>query len=445
MEPPRKPDGPSLKPLGGPIETESLGNLPAKVQVRRFRMIPLDGGRPFLSGARRVVIGSDPSVDLRLEDRTVSRFHCEILLGDEGVTVRDLGSTNGTLVNEVPVLHAHLRGGAVLSLGNRRLRFEIGDERVEVPVSTRTRFGALVGRSEVMRAAFELLERAAAVDTTVLLEGETGTGKDAAAESIHRESPRAVGPFVVVDCGAIPAGVLESELFGHARGAFTGAVASRTGAFEAATGGTLFLDEIGELDRELQPTLLRVLEKREVKRVGEDTPRSVDVRVVAATRRDLRAEVNAGRFRPDLYYRLAVLVVRLPPLRERLQDVPLLVDAILGKLGAEEALAAALRAPAFLAELARHTWPGNVRELRNYLERCAVLDAPAPLDESGGGPLIDPALPLRTLRERWTTVMERRYLEALLERHEGNVSAAARAAEVERHHLYRLLWKHGLR
>jgi len=300
-----------------------------------------------------------------------------------------------------------------------------------------------------MRAVFSLLERAAASDATVLLEGETGTGKEAAAESIHRESARRDGPFVVVDCGAIPPDLVESELFGHDQGAFTGAITSREGAFEAASGGTIFLDEIGELGPEMQPKLLRALERREVKRVGSNRYEPVDVRVVAATNRNLRAEVNARKFRSDLYYRLAVLEIRLPPLRERTADLQLLVEHVLTNLRAtERPEAASLRTQRFLTDLARHSWPGNIRELRNYVERCLALHEQTPLTpaaEDPGPPVIDENEPFRVARERWTRTFERRYLERILRSQRDNVTAAARAAGVDRISFYRLLWRHGLR
>jgi transcriptional regulator with PAS, ATPase and Fis domain len=295
---------------------------------------------------------------------------------------------------------------------------------------------------------FAVLERVAAADSTVLIEGETGTGKEVAAESLHRESPRRDGPLIVVDCGAIPADLLESELFGHEKGAFTGAVVGREGAFEAASKGTIFLDEIGEIAPALQPKLLRVLERREVKRVGSNRYQPVDVRVLAATNRNLLAEVNEGRFRSDLYYRLAVVQVRLPTLRERAEDIPLLVEHILSSLGAaERPEAAQLRTREFLAELQQHAWPGNVRELRNYVERCLTLRESAPLAAApmDGAAVFDSTRPLREARESWTRTFERRYLQEVLDRAGGNVSAAARAAGVDRIHFYRLLWRHGIR
>src|SRR5262249_37809161 len=298
------------------------------------------------------------------------------------------------------------------------------------------RFGLLVGRSAAMRAVFAVLERVAQSDASVLLLGETGTGKEVAAESLHRASPRNGGPLIAVDCAAIPAGLLESELFGHERGAFTGADREHVGAFEAAHGGTLFLDEIGELGPEVQPKLLRALEAREIVRVGGEEPIPVDIRVIAATNRNLPAEVNAGRFRADLYYRLAVLEVVLPPLRERLDDLPLLVDALLLGIGAADHPAAtSLRAPRFLGELRNHSWPDTRRERRNSLKCSSASKDPAPLGpRPKPPPTIDPPLPTKAARDRWIKFVDRRYPEDPRPRHGGNVSAAARAAGVNRIH-----------
>ena len=313
------------------------------------------------------------------------------------------------------------------------------------------RFGQLIGQSPAMRRVIGQLERVAASDATVLLLGETGTGKEVAAESLHRESPRARGPFVVVDCGAIPAHLLESELFGHERGAFTGAVRTREGAFQAASGGTIFLDEIGELPRDLQPKLLRALSRRAVKPVGTEAYVDVDVRVIAATNRELRREVNADRFRSDLYYRLAIVEVQLPPLRERLGDLPLLVEAMLRESRASPADTSRLLSAAFLDRLARQSWPGNIRELRNVLDRALAMgpwepdaeiaSAPAVL---GGAPAVDLSRPFKQARDEWTAQFERAYLAALLEHHAGSIRPAARAAGIDRVHLYRLLARHGL-
>jgi len=304
-----------------------------------------------------------------------------------------------------------------------------------------------------MRQVFETMSRAAATDATILLEGETGTGKEVSAEAIHLGSRRAEKPFLVVDCGAMPPQLLESELFGHERGSFTGAVASRQGVFEAASGGTVFLDEIGELSIDLQPKLLRVLERREVRRIGTNHHMPINVRVIAATNRGLRDEVAARKFRSDLYYRLAVVEVRLPPLRERLDDLPMLVDHIVKTLGPIDVeIAETLRSPDFMERVGRYAWPGNIRELRNYLERCVALRTFPPLQgaasAAGPGPGDSPISidrPLREAREHWVSTFERRYLEELLRAHDNRVSVAARAAGVDRIYFYRLLWKHGLR
>ncbi len=435
------------------VATVDAGRRLVDVVVRRFRVRVTSGpdaNAERMSGGKELVIGTHPSADLVLADRTVSRFHCSIDVVAGVALVRDLGSRNGTQVDGVPVLHAPLRDEARLTVGNTELHFDLGRESITIEASRRESFGGMVGRSPAIRAVFAQLERAAASDITVLLEGETGTGKEVAAEALHRESSRAEGPFVVVDCGAIAPELIESELFGHERGAFTGADRTRIGAFEAAAGGTLFLDEIGELESDLQPKLLRAVESRTFRRVGSTTSIPVDVRVVAATCRDLRAEVNAGRFRPDLYYRLAVLPVRIPSLRERLGDLPLLVDRLLDAIGADAGAAARLRTATFLNRLARHGWPGNVRELRNHLERCLVLSESEPFASSSvtatSDPLgVDPARSLKVSREAWTQAFERRYLEALLTAHGGNVRAAAVAADVDRTYLYRLLWRHGLK
>ena len=402
-----------------------------------------DQGKTWHSGGDRALIGTDQSADLMLSDRTVSRFHCEITVREGKAIVRDLGSRNGTLVDGTSILAAHLRHGAVLTLGKTQLRFEVGREQVRIPLSERESFGRMVGRSQSMRAVFAVLERAAQTNATVLLMGETGTGKDIAAEVLHAEGARANGPFAVVDCGAVPPNLLESELFGHEKGAFTGADRMRVGAFETASGGTLFLDEIGELSPDLQPKLLRVLESRQIQRVGGNQRIPVDVRVIAATSRNLWSEVNARRFRSDLYYRLAVIKVTLPPLRERPEDLPLLVDALLDTMGAD---GAPLRTAAFHTELARHAWPGNVRELRNYLERCLALDQMLPIDERAEetAPAVDPKQTLQVSRERWVRTLERQYAAAVLLAHDNNVAAAARAAGVDRTSFYRLMLRCGL-
>jgi DNA-binding NtrC family response regulator len=405
--------------------------------VTQFRLVVDEPGgrRTFTSSSDHAVVGTHESADLVLEDRAVSRFHCQVQLVEGRAHLRDLGSKNGTLVDGVSVVEAHLAHGATLRVGHTTMRFEIGDAQVAIPLSHQPRFGTLCGRSAQMRAVFALLERAAQSKATLLIEGETGTGKEAAAESVHRNGDRRNGPFVVVDCSALPPQLMESELFGHEKGAFTGAQARRLGAFETAHGGTLFLDEIGELAPELQPKLLRVLERGEVKRVGSDRYQRVDVRVVAATHRNLRSDVNTKRFRSDLFYRLAVLVVTLPPLRERIEDLPPLVEDLLGQLGAVDAPEAPrLRTPAAVAEMAAHRWPGNVRELRNYIERSLAMPGGEP--EASPGPRT-----YKQAKEQW----ERTYVEQLLRAAGGNVTAAAKEAKLDRAAFYRLLWRYGMR
>ncbi len=424
--------------------------------VQRFR-VSLVGAPAAVerdSSGGRLSAGSHRSNDLVLDDPTVSRFHCEIRFEKAGPVVRDLDSRNGTWVDGVRVREAFLRGGSTLRLGKATLRFELTADRVPLDPSPRTSLGELVGSSVPMRLAFAALERSAASESTVLIKGESGTGKEAAARAVHGGSPRRDGPYVVVDCGALPETLLESELFGHEKGAFTGATARRIGAFEEASGGTVFLDEIGELPLELQPKLLRVLEGREIRRLGSNAMQKVDVRVVAATHRDLRTLVNQGQFRHDLYFRLAVVRVELPPLRTRLDDLPLLVDKLLGRLGAPQD--SALRAPGFLATLARGAWPGNVRELRNHLERCLVFQRPLPPETEGREPaaaspaVATPAAPAdqtgryADVRRRALDEFEKAYLRAMLEKHGGKVAPAAVAGEVDRVYFYELMRKHGI-
>jgi DNA-binding NtrC family response regulator len=421
--------------------------------VRRFSLAVVEGpavGVTWQSTSDRCSVGSHPRNDLLVDDPTVSRFHCEIVIDDRGARVRDLQSRNGTVLDGVMVREAFLRAGSLLRLGKTVLRFDLGLELNRLPLSEATQFGTLTGVSAAMRAAFAMLARAADSDATVLLEGETGTGKSQAARSIHREGARRDGPFVVVDCGAILGNLLESELFGHEKGAFTGASDRRVGAFEEASGGTLFLDEIGELPLDLQPKLLRAIETREVRRVGSNMHRPVDVRVIAATNRELRSEVNVGRFRADLYFRLAVITIAMPPLRQRPEDIPALVEELLTALRAPPEQSESLRAPAFVAQLCRAAWSGNVRELRNYLERCVVLRSAFPLDGEGGeeasedGFVVDPTAPYASERDRALADFERKYFRGLLRLHDGKVSRAAGAAGIDRAYLYRLLRRHGI-
>jgi two-component system response regulator GlrR len=418
--------------------------------IRRFRVSVTAGpvtGKAWNELAERCAIGSHPSNDLVIDDGTVSRFHCELAVAGSAVRVRDLGSRNGTLAGDVVVADALVGDGTVLALGNSDVRIDMQSEHTQLIASERSQFGSLIGESAVMREVFSQLEKIAASDATVLIEGETGTGKEGAAAGIHEASARAEGPFIVLDCSAIPPSLLESELFGHEAGAFTGATNRRIGAFEQASGGTLFLDEIGELPADLQPKFLRALESREIRRVGSSTPVSCSLRVIAATHRDLRAGVNRGTFRADLYYRLAVVRLALPALRDRTSDIPLLARHLLAKLRASPATIAELTQPDYVATLAAAPWPGNVRELRNHLEQCVVFgerrrpDAPSAFAPTQ----IDPALSYELARRQAIDAFERAYLTKVLERNGGNVAAAARDADVNRASLYRMLGRHGLR
>jgi DNA-binding NtrC family response regulator len=396
------------------------------------------------SAADRVVIGSHPKCDLPLSDPTVSRQHCEIALEPAGYVVRDLGSTNGTRIDKLQVREAVIDGAVKLRVGDTVIAVDPTDQTVDLELSTEPRFGSLLGRSPAMREVFARLAKVAASDATVLITGESGTGKELAARSIHEASDRAAGPFVVVDCGAITSSLIESELFGHRKGAFTGAVGDRVGAFAAADSGTVFLDEIGELPIDMQTRLLGALERREVTPVGATASVSFDAWVVAATNRDLRREINAGAFREDLFFRLAVVEVRMPPLRDRPEDVALYIESFVAETPGLEIDADTVES------LSGRQWPGNVRELRNVLERAAALgeievdpERPGSLPEIGGE--VDIEVPFKVGKAALIEAFERAYLERLLAANDDNISQAARAAKIDRVHILRLLDKYGLR
>ncbi len=410
-----------------------------------------------------VRIGAHAGNDVVLADDTVSRIHAEIVLEAAGFRLRDLGSTNGTTVDGLRVVDVYLPPTCTVRIGRCALEFRALGAVTEVALPEEERFGELVGRSAEMRALFGTLAQVAATDFTVLVRGESGTGKERVAEAIHAASPRRGGPLVVFDCAAIPASLVESELFGHEKGAFTGAVTRRVGCLEAADGGTLFLDEVGELPLELQPKLLRALERREVRPLGATEARRVDVRFVAATHRELAEAVNAGTFREDLYYRLAVVRVRVPPLRRRREDLPLLLRHLLERATRDGERARALEARLSDGDwirLAAHPWPGNVRELRNVVERLVAFegDLGRALDlgervvgrsdaaTSGGDRLAVPvelAFDEDWLEQRATIhdAIERAYFTAMLRRHGDNVTHAAEAAGLDRAYFRRLAKK----
>ena len=384
-----------------------------------------------------VLVGQSSACDVRLNDCEVSRRHARLAHAGDQLRVTDLGSTNGTFVDGVRVMDAFLLQGQCARLGGTVLRVEADDVPVRGTLSAADHFGKLLGVSAAMRRLYPLMERVASSLVPVLLEGETGTGKEVLAESIHEQGPRAGGPFVVFDCTAVAPTLVESELFGHERGAFTGATGQRSGLFEQAHGGTLLIDEIGDLDLGLQPKLLRALERGELRRVGGDRAIRFDVRVLSATRRDLDHEVTEGRFRDDLYHRLVVGRIELPPLRARRGDVAFLARAFCRQLGhPEDAVPAEV-----LARWEEAPWPGNVRELRNAVARRLALgelapEARAPIHAAPGGDFLEGVLaqrlPLIEARRRIVDELERRYLERVLQEHGGNVVHAARAAGVAR-------------
>jgi DNA-binding NtrC family response regulator len=407
-----------------------------------------DQGKHLLLERGTYFVGKAPGCDLVLADSAVSRQHLQLQVTAAGILVKDLGSTNGSFFREARFSEVIVGPGAVITIGSSALKLTSVERSHPILPSTNDRFGALLGPSLKMREAFALLELVAQSDVGVLLEGETGTGKELCAEAIRAASPRAKGPLVVCDLAGVSRSLIESELFGHVRGAFTGADRDREGAFAQAHGGTIFIDEIGELELDMQPRLLRALESRKVKPVGATQYREVDVRVIAATNRDLREEVKAGRFRDDLYHRLAVVRVTLPPLRERKEDIPALVEHFLAGKTVEVP-------PETMALFTEYDWPGNVRELKNVIDRGLSLMGdkqvllPSLLGlEAAGGPGAAPAWPtvghegFREAKERLIASWERDYVTQLLRRAGGNVSRAAREGGLDRVYLHRLIKKY---
>ncbi len=400
-------------------------------------------------------VGSDTGAGLVLQDPAVSKKHLLFSVGGGKVVVKDLGSRNGSFFGGARIKEIELPVGAVVRVGQTELAVQLRWHVREVPPSNARQFGELFGESVAMREVFAILERAALSDVPVLIEGESGTGKELAARSLHHASARKKAPYVVFDCGSVPAELAESELFGHKRGAFSGATSDRAGAFQEAHGGTLCLDELGELPLDLQPKLLRVLESGEVKPVGADLSKKLDVRVVASTNRDLLAESKRGRFRSDLYYRLEVVRVLMPALRKRPEDIPGLVTKILaGKLPDGDQITGQN-----LRKLVGYAWPGNVRELRNALARAVALgQAPGkppasfaglvfnmgpassmPLTLGGEMPGVSSDVPYKEAKEQLLQGFEQLYVSSLLDRHHGHVTKAAAAAGLSRKHLYELM------
>ncbi len=404
------------------------------------RTFTLDGSQPA-----RVLLGQSPACELRLTDPQVSRRHAALEPHGTELRLTDLTSTNGTVVDRVKVAECYLRGGELVTAGATLLRIERLEGSPAAVVPLANSFGRLIGSSPEMRRLFPLCERLARSDVPVVIEGETGTGKEVVAEALHERGPRADKPFVVFDCTTVPSNLIESELFGHERGAFTGAVATRSGVFEQAQDGTLFIDEIGDLDLSLQPKLLRAIERSEIRRVGGDRWIKVNVRLIVATRRDLDRAVQEERFRDDLFHRLAVARIELPPLRHRRGEVSGLAKHFWKELGGDPAAL-----PQHLIERwEEHTWPGNVRELRNAVARQLALGDLASEQRrsstsSSSSPVdfidevVSSGAPFPQGRDRVLDEFEQRYVAWLLERHGGDVGLAVAASGIGRRYFQKL-------
>jgi DNA-binding NtrC family response regulator len=397
-------------------------------------------------GAATVSIGVAPDNAVVLSDPTVSRYHLELSRTDEGIAIADLGSSNGTFLGEVRLRNAIVPPDTRLRLGETVIELRDGAAIEPAEREDAAPIEGLIGESSAMRAVVAIVRRVGPSDLSVLIQGETGTGKEVVAASLHALSPRATRPFEVVDCGSLPPTLIAAELFGHERGAFTGADRQRIGAFERAHRGTIFLDEIGELPIDLQPALLGVLERRRFRRLGGQADVDVDVRVVAATHRDLRQAVNDGSFRADLYYRIAVTRIVIPPLRERPEDVePLVRHFASQSTGDPHAEPFGF---ATLERLRAHPFRGNARELRNVVEAALAMGSVrvdgADIEPRAPGTEDEP-VPYKDARAQALARFERAYLDDLIRKCKGNASEAARRARMDRPYLLTLLRKHGLR
>ena len=452
---------------GAHTKVVKFDEMPTTLTLRKCRLVLVEGtnkGQELILDRALIKIGSKSDSDFRVEDETVSRVHCEIInrmqKDQQNFVLVDNQSTNGTFLNGTRIIEAFLTPGAVIKIGKTEIKFHPVDEKIEIYPSKKTKFGNIIGQHLSMRRIYGVLEKISPTDVTIIIEGETGSGKEMVAESIHKNSNRAKGPFIVFDCSAVADNLIESELFGHEKGAFTGAVSSRQGAFELANGGTIFLDEIGELNLELQPKLLRALEQRTIKRVGGDKHSKVDVRVIVATNRNLETEVKENRFREDLYYRLSVVSIRLPPLRERREDIALLIDIFIHqhnqKVGEGERSIAGID-PEASSILRNYSWPGNVRELKNAIERATAFCSSGKIElqdlpenirfkvsVEGGSIEIDNSLPFKEAKDKWVESFEKEYLIKLLKTNHLNISKAAKEAEIDRKSIQRLLKKYNL-
>lgn len=425
-------------------------------------------GKPaktFTLNKDTIRIGSGSSNDIQIDDDTASRDHAEIIKDKQGYLIRDLGSTNGTFVGSVQIKEVYLTPKSTIRIGQTKIRFHAQDEHLDIYPSQKSKFGSLIGQSMAMRKIFGILEKVAPTNVSVVIGGETGTGKELVARAVHEHSKRSKNNIVIFDCGAVAENLIESELFGHEKGSFTGATNARQGAFELADGGTIFLDEIGELSMDLQPKLLRVLETGEIKRVGADRPKHVNVRVVCATHRNLKEMAKQGTFREDLYFRLNVVSIFLQPLRRRKDDIPLLVEhffKVAQKTVGNDAKVQGIN-PEAMEVLENYPWPGNIRELKNAIDRAysfcdsdqiEVSHLPEYLqgissqmsedDGAGVDVDVDVSVPFKEAKEQWIENFEKDYLIKLLKKNDLNISQAAKEAGIDRKSVQRLLKKYDL-
>jgi DNA-binding NtrC family response regulator len=434
--------------------------------VASTKLIELRGGTLHVTadkdkratvGADPITVGRDASCTIVLDDKRVSSVHGELVATPLGVRIRDLGSKNGIWTNDVRIHEGYLADATTLHFGPIELAFEPAQKSERMRISQKEQIGSLYGRTPAMREVFARIERSAQADLTVLVEGETGTGKELVAQAIHELSPRKGKPFVVVDCGSIPHGLAESTLFGHTRGAFTGATDNRTSPFVLAEGGTVFLDELGELPLDTQPKLLRALAERRIQSVGGSGYVPFDARIVAATRRDLQRAVNEDAFRSDLYFRIAQVRITMPSLRDRVEDIPGLVQFILDREGHKNAFKRIPRDS--MAQLLRHDWPGNVRELANVVAvAVALADEGAPIDLAAhlaagnvqggmralaGEATID--LGYHEAKRAALDQFEKAYFSVLADKTGGNIAEMSRRAKLQRTHVRRYLVTHGIK
>ena len=457
----------STSPLDSATKAVSIDLLRDHLSVEKCKLQIIHSATPqeALQFSKDIVrIGSSPRCDVILNDGTVSRFHCEIHKHEDGYRLIDEGSTNGTYIGRLKIREVYLHSGCEFQIGNATLRFSPEVEQITVEESSQSNCGPLIGGSRQMRGIYTLIKKVAPSDLSVVVQGETGTGKELVAQAIHQYSRRADQPLVVFDCSAVPEHLIESELFGHEKGSFSGAVRTHAGVFEQADGGTLFLDELGELSISLQPKLLRALESGMIRRVGGERSIKLDVRVISATNRDLEEMVRERTFRQDLFYRLAKVQLQLPPLNERGHDIQMISEHFLTRLNEQNEGYRHLRGitPNALHQLSAWTWPGNVRELRNVIERAytfaegemihsadlttqlQMLQAHTADNQSSGGLNFDvpDSYSLKEAKERIIASFEKDYLVQLLERHQGNISAVSREAGIDRRHVYRLMKKY---